>query len=85
MQSIQLSSIAMDSKQRANDREFEPRTSKVAGMRTLDLLTRIPPKNKKSYYKAVTGLMMREEGTLELEDEACREEVKDILRDEEYR
>jgi len=40
---------------------------------------------KKSYYKAITGLMMREEGTLELEDEACREEVKDILRDAEHR
>ena len=49
------------------------------------LKNRIPPKNKKNYYKAITGLMLREEGTLELEDEACREEVKDILRDAEHR
>lgn len=83
MQSIKLSSIAQDS---TSPKEgFLPRNSKVAGMRTIDLLKRVPPKGKKSYYKAITGLMMREEGTLELEDEACREEVKDILRDHEHR
>ena len=43
-------------------------------------MAKVPPKHKKHYFKAVTGLYMREEGSLELEDELCREEVKDILR-----
>jgi hypothetical protein len=88
MASIKLSSIAVDSTnpdQTKEDMERPPRISKVAGMRTIDLLKRVPPKNKKNYYKAITGLMMREEGTLELEDELCREEVKDILRVHEHK
>ena len=66
-------------------REIQNRLCKVAGMRTNHTLKMIPPKPSKTYYKAVTGLFMREEGTLELEDEAAREEVKEIFRDQEHK
>lgn len=52
----------------------------VNGMRTDHQLTMVPPKTKKCYQKAVVGLFMREEGSLDLEDEAAREEVKEIFR-----
>lgn len=52
-----------------------------AGMRPEGTMVKVPPKHKKHYFKAVTGLFMREEGSLELEDEHCREEVKEIFRD----
>ena len=54
-------------------------------MRNDENLAKVPPKVKKTYFKAVTGLCMREEGSLELEDEACREEVKEVFRDQEHR
>ena len=48
-------------------------------------MAKVPPKHKKHYFKAVTGLYMREEGSLELEDEHCREEVKEIFRDQKHK
>jgi len=53
----------------------------AGGVRGSACIAKVPPKSKRTYFKAVIGLQMREEGTLELEDEYCREEIKEVFRD----
>ena len=70
---------------RDQSRKKQGKSFMVAGVRDSGCKAKVPPKAKRTYFKAVVGLCMREEGSLELEDEYCREEIKEVFRDQEAR